>query len=162
MNWRLLTAVSYAVLTLTLVAVAQALAAEPQAVTASPTEPVTVLPGRVARIHLRFRVPSGLHINSHKPNSELAIPTRLNLNLPIGFSFINVTYPTGHVLAVSFSNDKLSVYTGDFEIEGTVDAARTVRPGTYQFVGSLQYQACSDRECFPPRRLPVEFEVMVK
>jgi hypothetical protein len=27
--------------------------------------------------------------------------------------------------------------------------------------GELQYQACNDRACFPPKKLPVEFEVTV-
>jgi len=43
------------------------------------SEPATVAPGKTAQAELLFRVGPGFHINSNKPNSELLIPTSLNL-----------------------------------------------------------------------------------
>ena len=38
---------------------------------------------------------------------------------------------------------------------------RTAVPGTYRVHGELRYQACNDRACFPPKTLPVAFDVKV-
>jgi hypothetical protein len=35
------------------------------------------------------------------------------------------------------------------------------QPGTRKVTGHLKYQACNDRACFPPARVPVEFEIEI-
>ncbi len=40
-------------------------------------------------------------------------------------------------------------------------AVRTASPGIFKVHGELQYQACDDRSCYPPKTLPVAFEVRV-
>lgn len=133
-----------------------------QLVTTAATPPVALKPGRSAPVQFLFRVNPGLHINSNHPNSELLVPTALELQLPAGLKLSRMTYPAGHDFTVTFSNDKLNVYTGDFEVDGTLAAAKTAKPGSYDVAGVLRYQACNDRQCFPPKKLPVEFKVEVK
>lgn len=133
-----------------------------QLVTTAATPPVTVKPGRTAPVQFLFRVNPGLHINSNQPNSELLVATKLELPLPEGLKFAKMTYPAGHDFTVAFSNDKLNVYSGDFEVDGTLAAAKKVKPGSYEVAGVLRYQACNDRQCFPPKKLPVKFRVEVK
>lgn len=143
-------------------ALAQVVGGNTQLVTTAATPPVKVKPGRTAPVQFLFRVNSGLHINPNKPTSELLVPTKLDLQLPEGMKFAKMTYPAGHDFTVAFSNDKLNVYTGDFEVDGTLAAAKTVKPGSYDVAGVLRYQACNDRQCFPPKKLPVKFRVEVK
>lgn len=147
---------------LALAAAAQVVGASAQLVTTAPVAPVKVTPGRTAKVQFAFRVQPGLHINSNKPNSELLLPTKLNLQTPANLTIAGLSYPPGQSFKLAFSDDKLSVYTGDFEVDGTVTAAGTMKPGTYAVAGELQYQACNDRQCFPPKKLPVEFNVVVK
>jgi hypothetical protein len=43
----------------------------------------------------------------------------------------------------------------------TVRPLASVLPGKYSLRGHLKYQACDNAACYPPRELPVEFEVKV-
>jgi len=130
-------------------------------VSALPTPEVTVSAGKPAAVKLQFSVKSGYHINSSHPYSDLEIPTKLELEAPKEIGIERVTYPEGSDLTLSFSPEKLSVYTGDFTVVANVSAVRNTAPGSYHVQGALHYQACSDRACFPPKQLPVSFEVKV-
>ncbi|MGH9649470.1 MAG: protein-disulfide reductase DsbD domain-containing protein [Terriglobales bacterium] len=132
-------------------------------VTALPTQAVAVAPGGSVRVELRFRVGAGLHINSSKPRSEFLIPTRLKLNPPANLTPGPIVYPEGKELTFAFSpQEKLNVYAGDFTVRAELRALRSAPPGSYKVQGELRYQACNDRACFPPAKLPVEFEVTVR
>ena len=132
-------------------------------VTALPTEAVAVAPGGSARVELRFRVSPGFHINSNRPRSEFLIPTRLKLSPPANLTPGSVVYPEGKDLTFVFSpKEKLNVYSGDFSVRAELRALRSAPPGSYRVPGELRYQACNDRACFPPVKLPVEFEVTVR
>ncbi len=126
------------------------------------TPSVTAAAGKPGRVELRFRVVPGDHINSSQPRSELLIPTKLRLMPPTDVGVGKIEYPAGQDLAFPFSPDeKLNVYTGEFVISAAVSAQRTAVPGNYRVHGELRYQACNDRACFPPKTLPVAFDVRV-
>jgi hypothetical protein len=131
-------------------------------VTMSPAAAVTLTRGKPGTVDLRFRVPSGFHINSNKPNSEFLIPTALRLNPPTDIVIGKINYPPGEQTALAFApNEKLSVYTGQFPLSVVVRPLATVVPGKYMVHGELKYQACDNAACYPPKKLPVEFEVKV-
>ena len=131
-------------------------------VTAVPVPRVTVAAGRSARLEVKFRVADGFHINSNQPGSDLLIPTRLRFSVPTDVSVSKVTYPPGHHFTLAIApQEKLNVYTGEFAIAAVVSPMRSATPGRYKVRGELKYQACNDRSCFPPKKVPVEFEVRV-
>ena len=57
--------------------------------------------------------------------------------------------------------EKLSVYSGEFTLAVVVRPLVHVVPGKYMLHGQLKYQACDNAACYPPKQLPVEFEVKV-
>jgi hypothetical protein len=131
-------------------------------VTAEPVARVSVAAGRAATVALRFRVADGYHINSNKPRSELLIPTELKLEAPAGVRIDTVAYPEGSEFALSFDpTEKLSVYSGEFVVTAKLSAVRGAAAGSYPLSGVLSYQACNDRACFPPKKLPVSLEVRI-
>lgn len=133
-----------------------------QFVSVESAEAVRVIAGQSAQATLRFRVADGYHINSHKPNSDLLIPTELKLDLPSDLRLMNFSYPQGSQLTLSFDpSTKLNVYSGDFAVHATIDAPSSLAAGSYPVHGELQYQACSDRACYPPKKLPISFEVVI-
>src|SRR3954451_1673244 len=112
-------------------------------VTVAPTPTVKVLQGGKSEVRFMFRVIPGYHINSNQPNSELLIPTRINFSVPTNISMTGVAYPPGEDYTFSFSPDeKLSVYTGDFNVTGNVNASKAITKGTYRVHATLRYQAC--------------------
>jgi len=125
------------------------------------TAPLTK--GKAAPVSLKFRVAPGFHVNSNRPNSELLIPTVLKLDTPTDLSLGNIQYPDGEQLSFSFSpNEKLSVYTGDFTVQATARMIGSIRPGSYRVHGELRYQACDNNACYPPKSVPLAFDVKVQ
>ena len=130
-------------------------------VTAAPIAPVTVQKGKSAPVEMGFRVARGYHINSNKPSDEFLLPTQLKLDPPTDM-LIKLEYPEGQDYSFAFAPDqKLNVYTGDFVVKGKVSTTTEASKGTYRVHGTLNYQACDNAACYPPRKLPVSFEVHV-
>lgn len=126
------------------------------------TPTVVLTSGHSAKVTLQFRVADYYHINSHKPLDELLLPTQLKLSPPTEIMVSNVVYPQGHMLSLPFSPEsKLSVYTGDFDVDAMVRTTQNMPAGTFRVHGELKFQACNDRQCFPPKSTPVQFDVKV-
>jgi hypothetical protein len=118
--------------------------------------------GKSVPVTLTFHVSPGFHINSNHPNSEMLIATELHLDPPTDLSVGNVQFPAGEQLAFQFAPDeKLSVYAGDFNVTATARTVGPIRPGSYRVHGDLRYQACDDHACYPPKSVPVAFDVHV-
>jgi hypothetical protein len=142
-------------------AMAQTLGKAPT-VTMAAIAQVTAPRGEQTMVTMDFRVPPGYHINSNTPKSEFLIPTALKMDLPTDIIFGKIEYPAGEDRSFPFSPDeKLSVYSGDFTITVAVHPLHTVTPGKYEMRGVLRYQACDNAACYPPKNLPVNFEVKV-
>ncbi len=124
-------------------------------------DPVTVARGKTATATLLFKVNEGFHINSNKPNSELLIPTALHFSAPTDIMLSKTTYPAGEQVSFPFSEEKLSVYSGEFKVTSLVRPLASARPGTYRVHGELKYQACNNRQCFPPKSAPIAFDVKI-
>jgi len=123
---------------------------------------VTAQRTRQTMVSLNFRIPAGYHINSNTPKSEFLIPTALKMDLPTDIILGKIEYPAGEDASFPFSPDeKLSVYSGDFSIALGVHPLKSVVPGKYVMHGVLRYQACDNAACYPPKTLPVSFEVKV-
>lgn len=131
-------------------------------VTMSPVPVTTIRRGTAGNVELQFRINSGFHINSNTPKSEFLIPTTLKLDAPTDIVVGKITYPPGEETSFPFAPDeKLSVYGGDFTLAVVVRPLAHVIPGKYAFHGNLKYQACDKAACYPPKTLPVSFDVKV-
>src|SRR6516225_4674531 len=128
----------------------------------APVDPLTVTRGQAGPLSLHFRVAPGFHINSNMPKSEFLIPTTLKMDAPTDIALTKVSYSEGKDMSFSFAPDeKLNVYTGDFTVTMTVRPLHTVQPGKYAIHGDLKYQACDNAACYPPKHLPIGFDVKV-
>ncbi len=131
-------------------------------VTVAPGPSLTIAKGKAATFELVFRVAPGFHVNSNKPKDEYLIPTTLKLEIPSDMMVSHVAYPEGQDRSFDFSpTEKINVYTGDFAINGILKIMRTASTGRYRLHGVLTYQACDHAACYPPKRLPVQFDVKV-
>ena len=128
----------------------------------APAPLVTAVQGKSATVPLSFRVASGYHINSNQPKSEFLIPTVLKVEATTDIIIGKTTYPDGQDMSFAFAPDeKLNVYTGDFQVDVLVRPLRSVQPGKYVVRGTLKYQACDNSACYPPRQLPLSFDVKI-
>ena len=128
----------------------------------APVGNVQIRPGASKDVPMDFRIGSEYHINSHTPRSPLLIPTVLKLNPPQQVTVGDVKYPAGRDETFPFSPDeKLNVYSGDFSIDAQLKVPANTPPGTYPVKGELRFKACDKSACYPPRSLPVQFQVTV-
>ncbi|HVJ04528.1 MAG TPA: protein-disulfide reductase DsbD domain-containing protein [Candidatus Saccharimonadales bacterium] len=132
------------------------------AITVLPIQTPVVARGHKAPLHISLQVNKGFHVNSNKPNDELLMPTVVHLSPPEGIMIMNIQYPDGEQLALPFmGNDKLSVYSGNFAVNAEVRVPAKAALGTFRAHGEVKYQACDNRQCFPPKSVPLEFDVKV-
>jgi hypothetical protein len=140
----------------------EAAVAKGPTVTLAPTPISNITQGKSTSVELQFRVENGFHINSNQPTEKYLIPTAVMLDPPTDLVIGKTTYPIGKEAAFAFAPDeKLSVYTGDFAVTVDVRAMTSVLPGKYEVRGRLKYQACDNAQCYPPKSLPLQFEVKV-
>jgi hypothetical protein len=131
-------------------------------VSMAPAPVVTITQGKAGDVPLSFRVARGYHINSNQPKSEFLIPTALKIGATTDIVIGGITYPDGHDMSFAFApEEKLNVFTGDFQVNVTVRPLSSVLPGKYMLRGNLKYQACDNAACYPPKQLPVKFEVRI-
>ncbi len=129
----------------------------------APIAAVTVRPGKSATVRVDCRVRPGFHINSNETHNDLLKPTVLSFDPPTDLVIGKLTYPPGRDLTFEFlPNEKLNVYTGDFRVTALVKSMRSAAIGKYRVHGTLNYQACDNRQCYPPKELPVYFDVKVQ
>lgn len=122
----------------------------------------TVKAGTPARVELKFRVLDGFHVNSNVPHSSYLIATKIKLDPTTDIQVRKIIYPPGKDMSFPFAPDeKLNVYSGEFTVTAGLSAARTAAPGQHKLAGELTYQACNDRACYPPKKLPISVEVTV-
>jgi len=110
----------------------------------------------VAKITVQLR--SGFHVNSNTPADDYLIPLRLTWTAaPLEVE--QVLYPAPRMEKYEFSEKPLSVYTGDFEIATRFRVPSAAPPGMQVIPGKLRYQACSHKECYPPRTIDVKLAI---
>lgn len=127
-----------------------------------PVNTVTVAPGHKTPVAFTFHVEKGYHINSNKPLAEELIPTQLHFTLPGEIVIGKVEYPAGALMSFPFDpTQKLSVYSGDVVIRAVVLAPQEAQPGPLTVHGELKYQACDNNACYPPKKLPITFNVKI-
>ena len=131
-------------------------------VSVAPIPTITVMQGRSATVPMSFRVANGYHINSNRPKSEYLIPTVLKIDAVTDIAVTKIAYPVGKDMSFAFAPDeKLNVYAGDFQVDVRVRPLKDVQKGKYAVRGTLKYQACDNAACYPPKQLPILFEVKI-
>lgn len=141
---------------------AQQLGMPAEKVTFEPLNTVAVSSAHPAPVRFVFHIKPGFHINSNKPSMPELIPTVVHFSLPPDVVIGRVEYPAGQLVAFPFDpNEKLSVYSGDVVITGRIIAPPNAATGTYTVHGDFKYQACDNNACYPPKTLPIVFNVKV-
>jgi len=131
-------------------------------VTVSDITTPEIAQNKSGNVDVHFRVAPGFHINSNTPKSEYLIPTALKLDTPTDIMIGRISYPDGKDMSFPFApEEKLNVYSGDFTVALLIRPLRSVTPGKYAVHGTLKYQACDNAACYPPKTVPVKFEVKV-
>jgi hypothetical protein len=131
-------------------------------VTVDPISPVSVAMGKSTPVSFTFHIKPGFHVNSHQPTEQYLIPTEFKFSPPPDLVVAKVQYPAGVLTSFPFDpNQRLSVYSGDIAVKAVVLTSPQATAGKYTVHGELKYQACDNNACYPPKRVPVQFDVNI-
>ncbi|MBL8179692.1 MAG: hypothetical protein JNK48_33750 [Bryobacterales bacterium] len=109
-----------------------------------------------AKLEVQLR--NGYHVNSNTPSDDYLIPLRLTWTAaPLAMK--GVAYPKPKMEKYEFSEKPLSVFTGDFNLVTTFQVPASAAPGMQVISGKIRYQACTHKECFPPKTVEVKLPV---
>lgn len=149
----------------TLLPLAAALSAQmAPTLTIAPIPTVKATKGGEATVTVKASLPAGYHANSDKPTYSYLIPLALTwksgpLEKP------TIIYPEAKTEHYGFQlpTDKpLSVVTGDFSIVTKFRVPAGASSGPASETGTLRYQACDNKACYPPKNVPVNVTVSVE
>jgi hypothetical protein len=129
--------------------------------TIAPPPTVKAKKGSTAPITVKAVLPPGFHANSNTPTDAYLIPLTLKwTNGPLQAG--EISYPKASMEKYSFSDKPLSVVTGEFAITTSFKVPNDAPAGPAAENGTIKYQACNDRMCFPPKTLPVTVSLSIE
>jgi thiol:disulfide interchange protein DsbD len=122
--------------------------------------PVRVKAGQSVEVKTPLQLKPGYHVQSNTPTDKYLIPLKLTWNAgPLSAG--EAVYPKPKLEKYSFDDKPLSVFTDDFVVTTRFTAGSNAPPGVATLTGKVRYQACTDRECLPPRNVEVSVKVTV-
>lgn len=125
-------------------------------------------PGNRLTLTVDVELAKGVH--AYAPGSRGYRALELRLEPQPLLSFGETVYPTSHPYVFRPLEETVPVFEGrvrltrDITLAGgkeTADLLRSPDP-TLTIRGSLEYQVCSDRVCYPPRSLPMSWTLKVR
>jgi Disulphide bond corrector protein DsbC len=127
-------------------------------IVASPTE-VSGAPGAKLALFVDVTPKPGMHV--YAPGNADYIPITVKLNPPTEIKPGKVAYPKSEVMTLA--DEKVSVFQKPFRLTQDVTLDKSAKAGsTVAVAGTVQYQACDDRVCYPPESASVSWAVTVK
>lgn len=107
--------------------------------------------GKTVRGTVTLSIPSGLHVNSYRPNSEYSVPTNVRVSSSGGVRLGPVSYPRGRNRKFSFSEHPINVYEGRVSFGFNVTVPATYRGRTVRVNVTVRSQSCTDEICYPSK-----------
>jgi len=97
----------------------------------------------------------------YAPGNADYIPITVKLNPVPEIKTGKLAYPKSEV--VTLADEKVSVFQKPFRLTQDVTLDKSAKPGsTVAVAGTVNFQACDDRVCYPPENAPVSWTVSVK
>src|SRR3954451_7361743 len=101
----------------------------------------------------------GIHV--YAPGSKDYIPITVKLNAPPDIKAGKLASPKSEMM--TFADEKVPVFQKPFRLTQDVTVDKSAKAGdTMTVAGTVHYQACDDRVCYPPESAPVSWTVKIK
>jgi thiol:disulfide interchange protein DsbD len=126
-----------------------------------PASDVTIVSGGERSIILSVDIEAPWHINSHAPNDESLIATKVSVS-GNGISLSKASFPMPHDVTFSFSEQPVSVFEGKIDITLTLTAAKNAPAGKQPVTVKFLYQACDDQTCLAPKTISAVVNIVVE
>jgi DsbC/DsbD-like thiol-disulfide interchange protein len=127
-------------------------------IAASPGE-VSAKAGTKLMLFVDVTPKPGIHV--YAPGNNDYIPITVKLNPATDVKPGKLAYPKSENAVIA--DEKVAVFQKPFRLTQEISLDKSVKPGASIVVGgTVNYQACDDKVCFPPESAPVSWTVSVK
>ena len=100
-------------------------------------------------------------IHVYAPGSKDYIPITVKQDGQTQVKFGKVAYPKSEMM--TFADEKVPVFQKPFRLTQDAILDKSAKSGSIVTVaGTVNFQACDDRVCYPPESVPVSWSAMVK
>jgi thiol:disulfide interchange protein DsbD len=100
------------------------------------------------------------HINANVVKDDFLIPTEVKVTAPKGLTAGTPVYPPFKV-GTFFGNQELNVFEGKTAIKVPIRVDPAAAPGEVTLQAKVKYQACDDKNCFPPKSADLSIPVKI-
>jgi DsbC/DsbD-like thiol-disulfide interchange protein len=101
----------------------------------------------------------GIHV--YAPGANDYIPISVKLNAHPAIKAGKLAYPRSEI--VSIADEKVPVFQKPFRLTQDVTVDKSAKAGaTVVVAGTVSYQACDDKVCYPPESAPVSWTIAVR
>ena len=118
-------------------------------------------PGETFKIAVQLKIKGGWHINANPVNDEFLLPTVLSVEEIPGAKAVQIVYPKPQLGKFEYAAAELQIYSGETFLGALLKAEVQQAPGTLKINARINYQACNDRICLPPREIRFEIPVEI-
>jgi DsbC/DsbD-like thiol-disulfide interchange protein len=121
-----------------------------------------IVPGRPVTLRLAMTPAAGIHV--YAPGNRDYIAVSVTLQLPAGVQADPAVYPAGEDYVFGELKEIVKVYARPFEVRQRITVTRAAARAAGSALtidGSVRYQACTDKVCFPPATAPVSLTVPI-
>lgn len=112
------------------------------------------------KIALKLTIKDKFHINSYEVNDPTLIKTTISVSSS-KFKQLNTYFPEHEKLKFEFSENELNVYEKDIIVGLTFVSENNIENGTYEIPLTINYQACDDKVCYPPKSVTENIKVQI-
>ncbi len=124
--------------------------------------------GQRISLVLDLQLPRGMHVYAPGVGDDF-IPIEWSMKESPALTVRAATFPAAKVVQLKAIKTKAPVFEGSFRLvrEITIAKDQVLKPlldanGNLAIEGSVKYQACDEKECFPPETIPVRWTVNVE
>lgn len=122
---------------------------------------VTYPAGAEYPIVFRITVKQPWYIHGNAAGRDGLIPTGINFPDSGEIKLRNVRFPEPREKKFQYSREPVEVYAGILDVPATLVVGQKAPLGNQTLEGSLNYQACSEKTCLPPEKIPLRIAVDV-
>jgi Disulphide bond corrector protein DsbC len=127
-------------------------------VTAGPDD-LAVKAGTKAMLFVDVTPNPNIHV--YAPGAKDFIPITVKFEPQANLKFGKLTYPKSELMP--FGDEKVPMFEKPFRLTQEITVQGSLKPGSSLPVkGTVNYQACTDRECYPPESIPVNWTLIVR
>jgi DsbC/DsbD-like thiol-disulfide interchange protein len=133
----------------------------PARLTVAAEPPARIVAGKPFSLALRLTPLPGIHV--YAPGNPNYIPVAVDISSEPGVKADPAVFPPGQDLFFGPLKESVKVYSDPFVVKLPLSLdARIVKAGDVVVRGTVSYQACDERVCFPPQSAPFEARLAVK